>query len=304
MVGITKLKLKRVSDGESIVFGEYPFLFSQSMSFFSPAAMRETVLEYAGYDGGEPVAQHKGIRPLDVIGIIEAKQRDQYWTARTALSQFFTTSEDGTPTIYKAVFIKADGTMFAAQKCWLSPNDVSITSLYEHRDAKFSLSLRFGDPYFYEYSEDEAGDEIMSNIITLPLLTANAGGSSHDSVGAIYDSVGKVYEAGSGGVQTIVVDSIRNVYPIWTVYGSSVNPSLVSNTTGGTLSYTGTLNSGDILVVDMAAQTAKLNGAAVTANVSGDWIYLKPGQNSIGYNSSSASGLGEQSTVTWNGIIE
>ena len=52
MVGITKLKLKRVSDGESIVFGEYPFLFSQSMSFFSPAAMRETVLEYAGYDGG------------------------------------------------------------------------------------------------------------------------------------------------------------------------------------------------------------------------------------------------------------
>lgn len=303
MVGITKLKLKRVSDGEAIVFGEYPFLFSPSMSFFDAAPMRETVLDYSGYDGGEIVAQFKASRPLDVVGIIEAKQRDQYWAARTALSQFFKTNEDGTPSIYKAVFIKADGTMFAAQKCWLSANDFTATSLYEHRDARFNFSLKFGDPYFYEYLEDEAGNEVMSNTINLPLSTANAGGSVHDSVGATYASVGKIYEAGSGGVQTINVNSVRNIYPAWTIYGSAVNPSLTSNTTGGTLNYTGTINTGDILVIDMNAQTAKLNGSTVTANVTGDWIYLIPGQNTVGYNSASASGLGTISGLSWNGVV-
>lgn len=303
MVGITKLKLKRVSDGETIVFGEYPFLFSQGMKFFQSVPLRETVLEYSGFDGGEVVSQFKGLRPLEVDGIIEAKQRDEYWAARTALSEFFTTAQDGSPTIYKAIFIKADGTMFAAQNCWLSANDFTATSLYEHRDARYNFVLKFGDPYFYEYSEDSEGDEITANSIDLPLSTANAGGAIFDSVGLVFDAVGATFELGSGGVQTIFANTVRNVYPIWTVHGEAVNPSLTSNSTGGTLTYTGTLNDGDELIIDNHNQTAKLNGSNVIGNVSGDWIYLVPGQNQVGYNASSVTGDGEMSTLEWNGVI-
>jgi len=56
-----------------------------------------------------------------------------------------------------------------------------------------------------------------------------------------------------------------------------------------TLGYTGNLSSGDRLVIDTDRMTVKLNGADVRANMTGDFVKLFPGTNTIKYEDSDGS---------------
>lgn len=99
-----------------------------------------------------------------------------------------------------------------------------------------------------------------------------------------YTGAGYIWEEGGSGGPTIIDNaSITNVYPIWTVYGPAVNPTLSVITTNTTLSYTGTVAAFQTLVIDMLNKTAKLNGTSVIGNVSGDWVNFAPGINRIVY---------------------
>lgn len=122
----------------------------------------------------------------------------------------------------------------------------------------------------------------------------------YTSGGEKWDSIGGEWESGSGGVQTITIDSTQNVYPMWTVKGPCVNPLLQNNTTDTVATYAGTVASGQTLVVDFEAGTAHLNSALVTRYVTG-LVSLAPGENTIGFNSD--GGTTETSTISWNNII-
>ena len=118
----------------------------------------------------------------------------------------------------------------------------------------------------------------MANI---PLSVGGVnGGLVWDEYGVVWDSIGAVWEeTTSGGPTTITIDSIDNVYPIWEITGPAYNPTLSNTTTGGIISYAGNVASGQTLTIDMNRKTAKLNGTSVIGNVSGDWLYLQPGNN-------------------------
>ena len=107
-------------------------------------------------------------------------------------------------------------------------------------------------------------------------------------------------EGGSGGPTTLLNDSISNVYPIWTVYGPTLNPTLENTTTGEMIEYVGLVAEGQTLVIDMGEQTAMLDGLNVLSDVVGEFVSLAPGANTIIY----STGLGDgASKIGWSEIV-
>ena len=119
--------------------------------------------------------------------------------------------------------------------------------------------------------------------------------------GVVWDSYGAVWEEGGGGKTTVQVDSIENVYPVWTVTGPAYNPVLENLTTGTVISYSGNVTASQTLVIDMMNQTAKLNGTSVISNVSGEWLEFVPGNNTVSYTAS--NGDAPDSTIEWQEVV-
>lgn len=154
---------------------------------------------------------------------------------------------------------------------------------------EYHVALNFEDVNYYKYDENAEGDEIYGQSITVPVSTASKGGLVWDAKGVVWDAKGAEWELGSGTPGPIVVDSISTVYPVWTVTGTTVNPTLENTTTNTAIRYNGTVTASQTLVIDMLNQTAKLNGTNVLGNVEGDWITLAPGTNQVTYNADNAS---------------
>ncbi len=107
----------------------------------------------------------------------------------------------------------------------------------------------------------------------------------------------------SGGIaaQPVTNNGIATASPIWTVNGEAENPTIINETTGQTLTFTGTIPNGQTLVVDCGAQTANIAGVDVKAQISGQWITIEPGTNLIAYSGASTNG---PATIKWNEVIE
>lgn len=113
---------------------------------------------------------------------------------------------------------------------------------------------------------------------------------------------GAIWESGSGGGPTTVeVDSIDNVYPIWTVSGPAVNPQLSVLSTNTTINYAGTVTASQTLVIDMFNKTATLNGTSVIGNVYGDWVNFAPGNNRVVYTTNNADA--NPSIIQWQEVV-
>ena len=107
-------------------------------------------------------------------------------------------------------------------------------------------------------------------------------------------------DGGTGGLTTITIDAVDLTLPVWTITGPATNPTLSNITTGQTMSWIGTVPSGQTLIIDMNEQTATMAGANVYAFLSGNWVGLAPGTNRISY---SVTGTDEASTLSWNNIV-
>lgn len=290
-----KLYIKKFirDDGETYDFDGQEVYLAQENTLLTRPDPLTTSVEYTEADGGEMIRQQNAIYEQPVNGLIIPKTTT-YWELATSLSKFFRVNHN-----YKIIYVKKSGEKFAISGAWISAG-LQILPRPHEEYSSWSITFAIGNTAWTEYAEDSSGKEIYSNNVELPLLTANAGGEIWDSVGESWDSVGGEWEAGSGGVQTVSIDSTQNVYPVWTVEGPCTNPLLQNNTTDTVATYDGTVASGQTLTVDFAAGTAYLNSALVTRLVSG-LVSLAPGENTVGFNSD--GGSTETSTISWNNII-
>lgn len=120
--------------------------------------------------------------------------------------------------------------------------------------------------------------------------------------GIDYSGAGYEWEPGeAGGVKIITVDSIDNVYPLLTVTGPTVNPTVTNITTGTIFRYNSTITASQTLKVDMMNKTATLNGTSVIGNVSGDWLYFQPGDNRVDYSTGNADA--PNALIEWQEIV-
>ena len=290
-----KLYIKKIirDDGEQLEFDGEEILLAEKNTLLVRPDPNTTAVEYTEADGGEMVRQRNAIYNQTINGLIVPKMSG-YWALSSKLGKFFKVNKT-----YQIVYIKSDMSMFKVENAWISSGLQIIPVPYEEY-SEWNITFAIGNPNWFEYAEDSGGSEIYSNNVILPLLTANAGGEIWDAVGLSSDNVGEEWEKGAGGVQTVSIASTQAIYPVWTVVGPCVNPTLQNNTTDTVAEYNGTVASGQTLVVDFAEGVARLNTALVTRNVSG-LVSLAPGDNTLGFNSD--GGTTETSTISWNNII-
>lgn len=115
------------------------------------------------------------------------------------------------------------------------------------------------------------------------------------------DGAGYEWEPGGNTAKTIVtVAGVDSAWPIWTVQGGAQNPTLTNITTGQTISWQGFVPEGQTLTINMAEMTADLAGANVFEYITGEWLRLAPGNNTLVYNAGNAD---KPSTLSWNGVL-
>ena len=115
------------------------------------------------------------------------------------------------------------------------------------------------------------------------------------------DGAGYEWEPGGNTAKTTVtVAGVDFAWPIWTVQGGAENPTLTNITTGQTITWQGFVPEGQTLTINMAEMTADLAGANVFEYITGEWIRLAPGNNTLVYNAGNAD---KPSTLSWNGVL-
>jgi len=290
-----KLYIKKIirSDGETLELDGEELYLAQDNTLLVRPDPNTTAVAFTEADGGEMIRQQAAVYDQTVNGLIIPKTTD-YWTLTAELSLFFKLNYT-----YKIIYIKKDGTMFATSGAWISAG-LQIIPVPHEEYSSWTITFTIGDVAWTEYAEDSSGKEIYSNTVTLPLISAAAGGEIWDSVGAEWDNVGEEWEKGAGGVQTVNIASTRTIYPVWVVEGPCVNPVLQNNTTDSVATYDGTVASGQTLTVNFAEGTAYLDTAVVTRNISG-LVSFNPGENIAGFNSD--GGATDSSTISWNNTI-
>lgn len=182
-------------------------------------------------------------------------------------------------------------TTFSGATYRIDANVTDVKLEYKQRGLRsdFLIQLTAGDPLFYNTD----------------------GGSVHSAV------VNRVTQGGydtpyilpvswaSGSAPTIVNNTGDSlVYPVITLTGSAINPSIVNQLTGESFSLTLNMSISDVVVIDMGNRTVTLNGASIMGNRDAGslWWGLQPGNNPLVLDSDS-SGDTVIATVEWrNGV--
>ena len=283
-------------DGERLLLGDGAYEFKDTQQHFQPNTYANDVVELQGTDGQMLAGQVRRTAVQTFSGYIGDATFSQQAveSARRDFMMFFRKQH-----FYTAVYIFKDGTAIQRKRGYIV-NAPSVPELWQ-KFPEWSIGLNFEDPNYYEYAENNLGEEIYAHIQSIDLATAIRGGLVWDAIGATWDSVGAIWEAGgAGGITTVTVDGVDSAEPIWTVTGPATNPTLTNITTGQTIEWTGTVPSGQTLVVDMDEMTASLEGANVFQFITGSWVTLQAGNNRISY---SATGATAPSTLSWNGVV-
>lgn len=285
-------------DGERFLLGDGRYEFVQNQLHFEANSIANDVVEVQGNDGYLLAGQVRrpGVQNFDgyvADGTINGTDTEQY---RRDFFKFFRKNF-----FYKVVYVMPDGTAIQRKRGFLI-DDPTVKELYQLYP-EYHVALNFEDVNYYSYSEDSDGNEIYAKEATIYLSAgATSGGLIWDAVGVEWDAVGAEWEdGGGGGPTTVMVDSIDNVYPIWTVKGPAQNPQLSVLTTNTTLQYSGNVTASQTLVIDMFNKTATLNGTSVIGNVSGDWANFAPGNNRVIYAANNGDAL--PSNIKWQEVV-
>lgn len=284
-------------DGERFLLGDGYYEFAQSLQHFKPNSLANDVVELQGADGQLLAGQVIRSADQNFKGYIGDASTSQAMIEqkRQEFFRFFRVRR-----FYTVVYILPSGLAVQRKRGYLTemPNAPELWQKFP----EYSLSMNFEDTTYYEYNEDEGGDETYANTVQIGLSGATGGGLIWDNVGVVWDSIGAEWEAGgTGGPTTVTVVGIDYAEPVWKVVGPATNPTLTNTTTGQSLKWTGTVPGGQTLVIDMAEQTATLEGANVFEFVSGSWVQLRPGNNRVSY--TATGGATDPSTLSWNGVV-
>lgn len=282
-------------DGQRLLLGDGYYDFNQKLQHFQSNTIANDVVEIQG-DSGQLLAgqvMRSGAQKFEGYIGDATTNRQTIEQKRSDFMAFFRIKH-----FYKVIYIFPDGTAIQRQRGYLT-DAPTIPEIFQ-KFPEYSVALNFEDANYYEYAEDAEGNEIYANIAEIMLNVAKRGGLVWDEIGAVSDSAGYIWEEG-GSVQNIVtVAGVDSAWPIWTVQGGAQNPTLTNITTGQTISWQGFVPEGQTLTINMAEMTADLAGANVFEYITGEWIRLAPGNNTLVYTAGSAD---KPSTLSWNGVL-
>lgn len=283
-------------DGERFLLGNGAYEFKDSQQHFKASSMENDVVSVQGNDGYLLAGQVRRPTTQSFDGYIgdATVSKALIESYRREFIAFFQKNH-----FYTVVYILPDSTAIQRRRGFIvdSPEVKELRQIYP----EYHVALNFEDVPYYKYAEDSEGNEQYTELATIPISTNTSGGLVWDSLGVVWDETGAEWEDGStGGATTISVDSTEVVYPVITITGPTVNPTIENLTNATTAVYTGTITASQTLVINTLDKTVKLNGTSVASKLSG-WISLEPGQNRIYYSADNATA--PNATLEWQEVV-
>lgn len=284
-------------DGERLLLGDGAYMFKDSQRHFAGNNISSTTVEVQGNNGIMLAAQTMQAANQNFNGYVgdAGLSKVEIENYRRQFLNYFQINH-----YYKVVYVMPDGTAIKRQRGFVV-NAPTVQEFWQIHP-EFSVAMNFEDINYYKYEEDPVtGEEIYGQSATLLLQNAITGGFVWDEHGLVWDNIGAEIAAGKGGTTVVKIDSVAQVYPIWTVNGLADNPSITNLTTGQEIKYNGRISPSQTLVIDMLNQTATLNSKNVLQNVSGSWMSFAPGINRISYETDNNNA--PTSTIKWAEVV-
>lgn len=285
-------------DGERFLLGSGAYQFLDTQLHFTANSYSNDVIEAQGTDGVFLAGQVRRASTQVFDGFVgdSSSIRSDIETYRKEFIAFFRKNY-----YYTVVYVFNNGTAIQRRKGFIV-DAPEVRELYQI-SPQYHVAFNFEDVNYYAYYENSQGEEQYGKSATIPVTSGpNSGGFVWDAVGGEWDVVGAVWESGSsGGPTTIDIDSIDNVYPVWQVTGPATNPQLTILETNTQIQYNGTISASETLEIDMFNKTVLVNGVSMVSNVSGNWLYLKPGNNRVTYVTSNNDAV--PSKIKWQEIV-
>lgn len=284
-------------DGQRLVLGDGAFEFNQSQQHFAANELVNDVIEVQGADGTMLAGQVRRSATQNFDGYVAnfAVNTASTETYRHKFIGFFAENH-----YYTVIYVMPGGAAVKRQRGYLVEAP-EVKEIYQS-SPEYHVALSFEDVNYYSYDENVKGEEIYTGVVEVGKSTGGNGGLVWDEVGTAWDEVGAVWEnIDGGGPVTVTIDAVKDSYPIWTVKGISVNPTLENVNTKTKIIYNGTIAEGQTLEVDMYKQQALLNGLDVTGNLSGQFVLLQPGDNRLIF--AEEGGNTKMSTLSWNTVV-
>lgn len=285
------------SDGKRFLLGDGDYTFTQKQLMFTAVNTENDVVELQGANGAILAGQVRRPTTQSFDGIIgdASKGRNDIELARRKFIAFFAQKYS-----YTVVYLDTNGNA-SQQKLGYIVDTPEVKELYQVLP-NYHVALAFEDVNYYEYAEDENGNEVYASSAAVPLTGDRYGGLIWDADGVVWDNVGATWEQGTDGSEVVLnLNIVGNTPVVWNVHGPVTDPQISNTATGQTLKYTGYVGSTETLVINTLEETAYISGSDRSANVSGDWMQLAPGMNRISY---VAASLGAPaSLLQWQGVI-
>lgn len=271
-------------DGERLLLGSGAYEFKKEQLHFTANLMQNDVVEIQGNDGALLAGQVRraSTQPFDGYIADASVCKTPVETYRRQFIAFFAKNHK-----YQVVYVFPDGSSIQRRRGYIV-DAPEVKELYQ-MTPEYHVALGFEDVNYYSYAEDADGNEIYSTADIIPAAMAQGGGLIWDEYGVVWDNIGAEWaQGGSGAITTIVTQGIANSQPTITITGPATNPIVENITTAQIMRYMGNVTSSQVLVINTSQKTALLNGTSVVGNISGDWVYLAPGENRMTYTTTNA----------------
>lgn len=171
-------------DGERLLLGDGIYEFKSSLQHFAPNIYQNDIVELQGTDGQLLAGQVRrsatqafdGYIADGTIGKTDTEQ------SRRRFLGFFRKKHH-----YKVVYIMPDGTAVQRDRGYIV-DAPAVQELYQ-RFPEYHIGLNFEDPNYYEYSENDEGEEIYTHIQAIALFRELEAGLVWDAFGAVSDDI-------------------------------------------------------------------------------------------------------------------
>lgn len=224
----------------------FPFIDVTGVSGLDSAPLRVNTDEHQGQDGTYIDSEYMSSRTIVVTGTLYTNPADP----DTLLKQL---RADYNSNVIRPFYFQLPGqpVRYCNGQGGGLKYDIDTNRRWGSTPVQFTVLV--GDSYIYDYPAQQA---------TTTLSTAL-------DLGTSFNASFNMNFGGSetGDTMTVVNEGTHTAYPVITLSGALVNPVLVDNNSGITMSLGIVMNPGDVLVVDCRNKSVILNGTVSRRNV-------------------------------------
>lgn len=171
-------------DGERFLLGDGAYEFKDSQKHFTAPTITNDDVEVQGADGVLLAGQVRRPTTQEFDGFVgtAAATKEEIEVKRRAFLGFFLARHT-----YTAIYIFNNGKAIQRRRGFLvdAPEVKELWQIHP----EFHVALNFEDVNYYNYAENEQGEEIFSNLYKLINTRATSGGLVWDGIGVVWDEL-------------------------------------------------------------------------------------------------------------------